>query len=172
MCVHKIGGPGLIVEIDESQLARRKHQRGRIPREIWVFGALVRGSNPQKFALAIVTNRKRRTLERVIDQMIDQRSTIVSDGWGGYVGLSAAGFHHLVVNHSENFVHPRDPAIHTQGIENLWYVLMRFLRAKGTYTRRHLTSYLKEFMFRKSSPDIFDCFVSAAERHFLRTIAE
>jgi hypothetical protein len=37
---YQIGGEGIIVEIDECQLGRRKSHRGRIPREIWVFGGL------------------------------------------------------------------------------------------------------------------------------------
>jgi hypothetical protein len=36
-----LGGAGQVVEIDECQLGRRKHQRGRVPREIWVFGVLI-----------------------------------------------------------------------------------------------------------------------------------
>jgi transposase len=163
-----LGGAGQVVEIDECQLGRRKHQRGRVPREIWVFGVLVRGSYPQRIGLEIIPNRKRATLERVIRRIIDPRSRIVSDGWGGYVGLGQAGFDHSVVNHSENFVDQHDATIHTQGIENLWCCLRRFLRSKGTYTRRHLNDYLKELTFRKCTIDGFDCFVSAAERYYIQ----
>ena len=38
------GGMDQIVEIDEYQVGRRKHHRGRAPKEIWAFGAMVRGS--------------------------------------------------------------------------------------------------------------------------------
>jgi hypothetical protein len=163
----RLGGTGETVEIDECQLGRRKHQRGRIPHEIWVFGALVRGSSPPRIVLEILPNRKRTSLEPLIRRTIDPRSRIISDGWGGYAGLRHAGFNHDIVNHSENFVDRQDATIHTQGIENLWCCLRRFLRAKGTYTRCYLNDYLKEFIFRKCATDMFDCFISAAERHYM-----
>ena len=40
----KIGGEGTIVEVDECQIGRRKHHRGRAPKTRWVFGGIVRGS--------------------------------------------------------------------------------------------------------------------------------
>ena len=163
-----LGGAGQVVEIDECQLGRRKHQRGRVPREIWVFGVLVRGSHPPRIGLEIVTNRKRGTLEQVIRRVIHPSSRIISDGWGGYARLRQAGFDHSVVNHSENFVDQHDATVHTQGIENLWCCLRRFLRSKGTYFRRYLNDYLKEFTFRKCTIDRFECFISATERYYMQ----
>jgi transposase len=163
----QIGGPNEIIEIDECQLGRRKYHRGRIPIEIWVFGALVRNSRPLALIIEIVPNRTRLTLEEIINRRIDPQSRIISDGWGGYVGLTNAGFSHDIVNHSENFVNPQDRTIHTQNIENLWRCLRRFLHTKGTYTRRHLHEYIQEFMFRKASINVFECLLSAIEQSFL-----
>ena len=34
----KIGGPGIVVQIDESVIAKRKYNRGHAVKERWVFG--------------------------------------------------------------------------------------------------------------------------------------
>lgn len=65
-----IGGDGTIVEIDECQIGRRKHNHGRIPRELWVFGAVERDSNPLKCFIEIVENRNRITLTEIIERRI------------------------------------------------------------------------------------------------------
>ena len=36
----QIGGVGVIAEIDESLMSRRKYNQGRLRRERWVFGGL------------------------------------------------------------------------------------------------------------------------------------
>lgn len=37
-----IGGPGMMVEIDESQMTKRKNNVGRVTNEQWVFGGICR----------------------------------------------------------------------------------------------------------------------------------
>ena len=37
-----IGGQGVEVEIDETLMARRKYNRGRISLQVWVFGGIER----------------------------------------------------------------------------------------------------------------------------------
>ena len=66
-----IGGQGAVVEIDECQVGRRKHHRGRVPQELWIFGAVERGSNPLRGFIEVVANRNRQTLEEVIIRRIN-----------------------------------------------------------------------------------------------------
>ena len=40
-----IGGPGRIVELDESLIERRKYDKGRMARGKWLLGGVERGSN-------------------------------------------------------------------------------------------------------------------------------
>ena len=40
----------------------------------------------------------------------------MSDKWASYQCLEANGFVHFSVNHSENFVDPKDSNIHTQNL--------------------------------------------------------
>lgn len=162
----RIGGIGEIIEIDECQIGRRKHHRGRTPVEIWLFGAIERGSRPLKLVIEPVLARNSVTLTEVICRRIDQQSRIISDGWSAYTGLREQGFMHDVVNHSVNFVSPTDNNVHTQNIENLWRCLRRFLATKGTYTRRSLHGLIQEFIFRKSIIDPFESIISVIEQKF------
>ena len=41
----QIGGPGKIVEIDESKFGKRKYHKGRKVDGVWVFGGIERDSN-------------------------------------------------------------------------------------------------------------------------------
>jgi transposase-like protein len=162
----QIGGLNDFVEIDECQIGRRKHHRGRCPREVWLFGGVVRGSAPLSLFIQAVRKRDRATLQPIICERIHCESTIVSDGWGAYAGLQDDGFIHRVVNHSTSFVSPINGTIHTQNIENMWRCLRRFLNAKTAYSRAHLDSYIQEFVFRKAYVDAFETIVSAIEEKF------
>jgi len=151
-----VGGAGETVEIDECQLGRRKHHRGRAPTEVWVFGGVLRESNPRLCFLRIVRKRNRETLTPIIQACINRETKLISDDWGAYRRLRQMGYDHHIVRHCDNFVDPNDPTIHTQNIENLWRCLRRFLAAKGTYTRKNLESYLDEFVFRLNIVDPFE----------------
>jgi hypothetical protein len=64
--------------------------------------------------------------------------------------LEEAGFTHLKVNHSYNFLNPDDPEVHTQKVERMWGLAKwRNKRQRGT-KRDFMDTYLAEFMVRKS----------------------
>jgi hypothetical protein len=155
----QLGGPGATIEIDECQLGRRKAHQGRVPTAIWVFGGIVRNSDLKDLFIEIVPNRSRDTLEPIIVRKIHPECRIVSDSWSGYRHLSSAGFNHSQVNHSRNFVDPSDSSTHTQGVENLWRQLRRFLHAKGTNYRRHLKGYIAEFIYKRLFENLFESII-------------
>ena len=43
-----IGGPGIIVEIDETLIARRKYERGRVLAQVWVFSGIEQTSKKKQ----------------------------------------------------------------------------------------------------------------------------
>jgi transposase-like protein len=157
----QIGGEHEIVEVDECQIGRRKYHRGRRRNEVWVVGGISRQSVPPKLWLKVVRRRDRTTLISLIQRRVRAGSTVVTDGWSGYEGLGSFGYNHQVVNHSIEFVSAENPETHTQTIESLWCNLRRFLNLRRAYSRRHLRSYLKEFIFRKSACDVFETLISA-----------
>jgi hypothetical protein len=147
------------IEVDECQVGRRKHQRGRIPREMWVVGGVVRDSVPLESFMEVVARRNRQTLENIMRRRVNMSCRLITDDWGGYKHLRDLGFNHFVIRHCDYFVDPQNPEIHTQNIENYWRCLRRFLAKKGTYTRRHIQAYLDEYIFRKRFPDVFETLI-------------
>jgi hypothetical protein len=63
-----IGGPGKIVEIDESKFGKRKYYKGHQVEGQWVFGGLERGSG--KCFLVPVETRDAETLMALIKEWI------------------------------------------------------------------------------------------------------
>jgi transposase-like protein len=91
------------VELDESLFgSRMKHNRGRPKdRRIWIFGIVERETNHIK--LFPLNDRKRETLTSIIVNHVELGSTIYSDGWSAYNGLTELGYKHLVVEHKHAF---------------------------------------------------------------------
>ena len=143
----RIGGPGVVVELDECLLTRHKYNRGRVLRnQVWILAGVERGDNDHAF-IEIVRNRSRNTLLEVIRRRVRGGSIIMTDKWKGYLHLEILlfcyEFSHHVVNHSENFVDPITGA-HTQSIESYFSVLKRTLRKKGI-NRGNITLILNKF---------------------------
>lgn len=74
-----VGGPGIVVEIDESKLGKRKHHRGHHVDGQWIFGGVERVSG--KCFMVPVEDRKTETLLHHIRKHILPGSIIVSDCW-------------------------------------------------------------------------------------------
>ena len=74
-----IGGPGSIVEIDESKFGKRKHNRGHHVEGQWVFGGVDRATG--SCFMACVERRNEDTLLPLIQKYIRPQSIIISDCW-------------------------------------------------------------------------------------------
>ncbi|QQP54541.1 Putative LOC101846883 [Caligus rogercresseyi] len=153
-----LGGPGRIVEIDESKFGNRKYNRGRVIDGHWVFGGVERGPGGACFLLE-VEDRSVGTLLPMITDRIAQGSTIMSDGFATYRRISDLGYNHLTVIHKRNFVDPLTGA-HTQSIESLWAQVKKFMRQIDVMntSRELFQSYLDQFCVRRllSNSDIFN----------------
>jgi transposase-like protein len=115
-----IGGPGIIVEIDESKFGKRKYHRGHLVEGVWIVGGVERTDARRCFAVP-VEDRSIPTLLSIILNNVAEGSIIYTDMWKGYstVEFEANGFQHDTVNHSENFVDPVT-GVHTNTIEGTW----------------------------------------------------
>jgi transposase-like protein len=112
-----------------------------------VMGILERkGKNDTSRVRArVVHSLNKATLQKEIRNVVVPQSTVNTDAWGGYMGLSK-DYQHEVVDHAVEYVRGQ---VHTNGIENFWSLVKRTI--KGTYVSVepfHLSRYLDEQVFR------------------------
>ena len=141
----KIGGPGIIVQIDEAQIGRHKYNRGRVPDEVWVFGMI---ASDGRLRLQTVEDRKKDTLHEVILASVERGSIIHTDQWRAYGGLDALGYIDETVNHSVEFVSEDGVGRHTQAIESQWRAIRRGFTLGGVPHTR-IGPHLAEYMWRR-----------------------
>jgi hypothetical protein len=144
----KIGGPGIVVEIDESKFGKRKYNRGHRVEGSWVVGA-VELTEQRRLFLETVQDRSAPTLTALIQRHVAVGSIIHSDTWKGYstLELERLGYSHGWVNHSVEFVH-QATGIHINTIEGTWSGV------KSTVNKRNrvaslLDGYLMTFIWRR-----------------------
>ena len=108
-----IGGPGKVVEIDESKFGKRKYNKGRYVEGHWVFGGIERDS---KDAFMVeVPNRTAATLLPIIQRYVRPGSIVMSDEWKAYCMISSSlNMSHQTVNHSIQFVDPNTGCPHSR----------------------------------------------------------
>ena len=153
----QLGGPGIIVQIDESVFSTKaKYHRGAAlnQKPLWVFEAV---DEDGMGYMEIVEDRSRMTLEAVINNRIIAGSVIHSDCWPSYNHISTIAnknFTHGTVNHSNKKYPFKDPitGVHTNRIEGYWSKHKRPLKAMCGVPRNLLQSYIDEFLFKERIP--------------------
>ncbi|KAL1123121.1 hypothetical protein AAG570_002209 [Ranatra chinensis] len=99
-----VGGPGMIVEVEESKFGKRKYSRGYYVEGQWVLGGIERGSG--RTFLVPVHDRSSETLTECIKQWVLPGTTIYTDCWNARDRLGGEGYNYLTVKHSLHFVDP------------------------------------------------------------------
>ncbi|GBL74686.1 hypothetical protein AVEN_243572-1 [Araneus ventricosus] len=94
----KLGGVGVVVEIDKSKFGKRMYNRGKRVDGKWVFGGIERGSKNSFFC--VVEDRTSETLIEGTKKFLKPGSTVLSDCWKSYNGLTAEG---LCALHNQPF---------------------------------------------------------------------
>lgn len=91
----RIGGPGVIVEMDESKFGKRKYNRGHRVEGNWVWGCVERivdsitgKCSAGRCVMVVVERRDIETLKPLILRFITPGSYIISDMYASYIGIS------------------------------------------------------------------------------------
>lgn len=161
----KIGGPGCIVEIDESLFIKRKNNSGRILPEQWVLGGICRETKDS--FIVTIPNRNGSTILTKIIENIEDGTTIYSEK----KSLNQS-FQQAQINHKYNFIDSETPGqtIHTNTVKRMWgSVKWRNKNHRGT-ARQHVESYISEFIWRqynmKQNRDCFQSILNCISTNF------
>ncbi|KII65103.1 hypothetical protein RF11_16129 [Thelohanellus kitauei] len=148
----KLGGPGRIVQIDESVISRAMHNRGHdlLRRQRWVLGMY---DVTSKIGIVIsIPNRKAQTITDLIMRHVSGGSIIHTDGFSSYKGLEELQidppYVHQSVNHKIFFKDPLTGA-HTNNVEAYWAAIKKSFKRGGQTRRSLLQSKIDEKMWRE-----------------------
>ena len=147
----KIGGPGHIVEIDESKFGKRKYNRGRRVLGKWILGGYCRTSRQCFLEECTGNKRDHHTLLRLIKKNVAPGTIILTDKWKAYNQLSRHGYTHLTVNHRTGFVDPLT-GTHTNTCEGMWFHAKKHMLRGYGRTRTDSSALqlaLSTFMWKK-----------------------
>jgi hypothetical protein len=163
-----IGGPGRIVEVDETMVVKRKNNQGRMLSQGWLFGGIERRNDGEfKCFLRLVYDRSETHLTHWIRRHIAPETHIITDGWAAYRNLSSMGYTHSTIIHENNFVSPENAEVHTQTIEATWGSLKKFIRAHGTNKSTHYIEYICEYVFRRKFSNVFESLIGTIKQKYL-----
>jgi transposase-like protein len=152
----KIGGRGIVVQIDESKFSKRKYHVGRLVRSVWVVGGI--DELGETFFVDVIS-RTREVLHNIIQEYVHEQSFIFTDEWRGYSNLNELGYFHYTVNHSKNFINPIT-GVNTQKIESLWCVVKKSIRRRCLSNMIDFSLFFIEYCFKKKYSDsVFETFL-------------
>ncbi|XP_047101618.1 uncharacterized protein LOC124720341 [Schistocerca piceifrons] len=140
----KIGGPGVVVEMGESCFGVAENRKGKWLPELWVWGAVVCGKERGDLVLKIVDKRDARTLQRLLEEHVEDGTVICSDMWKSYEDEGAVDLQTFADDHNYQF---RNKVIGT--MEQCWEEVKRVL-GRGKRRRSGLQSHLDEYVWRES----------------------
>ena len=150
-----------IIQIDEAYVGGRninRHKDKKIkyntdrefPDKTPVIGLI---SDTGTVRCFVTDNVRKVTVQPIVYHVVREDSTIVTDEWMAYNGLSNKYWHESVDHSKKQYLN--DSGFTTNKIENYWSVLKRTLG--GTYikvSREYLQRYCNEISFRFNTKDI------------------
>jgi transposase-like protein len=148
----QLGGPGKIVQIDESVIYKPKYNRGHAMNEPakWIFAMY--DVEKKIGAIEFVENRSADVLLPIITKYVLPGTEIHSDQWAAYGGIASLPVYppytHKTVNHKRHFKDP-STGVHTNNVEAYWSSIKRRFKSLNGTSRMLTASYLDEHMYRE-----------------------
>ena len=143
-----LGGPGSIVEIDETLIGGVADGMGKgyKKNKTCVVGMLERDGG--ELIARVSIRRTKPVLRALIGENVLPGTTIHTDEFPGYRNLAECGFNHVTVNHSlGEYTKPNGAGVNS--IEGFWAQLKRGINGTHIHVSgKHLPKYLGEFEYR------------------------
>ncbi len=160
-----------IIEIDETyvggsltnkhyftKVKSGKYHKTGMEHKVPVLGMMEKGG---KIKLKVLNKAWGNEIKPFIKSHIDKKSTIITDGFGGYYGLDKYFSKHVILNHSVYERKKKNYSLST--LEGYWTLSKRAIT--GQYhkiSRDHLQDYLNEltFKFNNKGDNIFNILIN------------
>jgi transposase-like protein len=144
-----IGGTGIIVDVDETKLGRRKYNQGHRVDGVWVVVGVERTEQRRVFLVA-VEDRSADTIRRVVGTHVAPGSIVHTDGWRGYMGIDeACSVIHRTVNHGVGFI-DSTTGVHTNVVEGTNFALKYGIPVRSR-VKDGIEDHLSEFVWRRQN---------------------
>ncbi|XP_027222622.2 uncharacterized protein [Penaeus vannamei] len=141
-----IGGPGVVVDIDETLFGKMKHEEGKSQSQIWVFGGIERDS--KNYFIAPLEEPLTENLMSLILKYILPGTVIVSNRWNAYSPISDHDYVHQVINHSGDVTDKENAKAHTQSVELLFRDVQEWTVKPGNRPQFY-KQYLARLLFQQ-----------------------
>ena len=147
----RIGGPGIIVEVDEIKMGKRKYNRGHSVSGVWVLGGIKRTPKKKVF-LVEIPDRTAVTLLKYIKRYVKPGSIMHTDLFKSYSQITPQlGLEHKTVNHSICYVNPVT-GVYTNTNEGFWNGLKLTIKPRNRV--KNIKKTLRETIWRKKHKDV------------------
>lgn len=149
------------VEVDETFVGGRRRMAQKYDNKTCVVGAVERGGS---VVAKVVPDRTIETVMPFVNEKVLPKSTVYTDEWQAYKGLTADGYDHKRIHHAAKVWVIGDT--HTNSIEGFWSLVKNGLRGvQHSVSAKYLQSYLNEYSFRYNRRnDINPMFISVLTR--------
>jgi len=144
-----------VVEVDETFIGGEEPglAGGRAKGKKALVCVAVEVASPRGFGrcrMAVIADASATTLHRFIADHVQAGSTVITDGWAGYLGIEAAGYVHDRRSQRAAVARGEDPGALLPGVHRIAALAKRWLLSthQGAVDREHLPGYLNEFVFR------------------------
>jgi transposase-like protein len=154
-----IGGDGIVVEVDETKLGKRKYNRGHRVEGVWIVAGVERTAQ-KKIFLVEIQDRSAETLLEIIRAHVLPGSIVHTDMFRGYSRITTElGLVHKTVNHSVNFTDP-ETGVNTNTIEGNNNALKIMIKPRNRV--KNIGDRLAEFIWRRKHRNrLWEAFLEA-----------
>ncbi|HYW95257.1 MAG TPA: IS1595 family transposase, partial [Bacteroidales bacterium] len=137
------------IEVDETLVGGKKtgkRGRGAEGKSLVVMAIELMNKGTGRVRMSVIPDATKRSLTKFIKENIAERSTLITDGWKGYTGISENGYHHVIEDNTK-MLDGREVLPNVHRVASL---LKRWLL--GTHqnyiSEQYLSYYLDEYTFR------------------------